>query len=67
MCMPRWPAIAACLLVFALDAAGCGNGTPQEQPHANFAFVTPGVQVESFAVPDIEVSDHLPMLMTIIT
>ena len=40
-------------------------GTPQEQPHANFAFVTPGVQVESFAVPDIEVSDHLPMLMTI--
>ena len=40
-------------------------GTPQEQPHANFAFVTSGVQVESFAVPDIEVSDHLPMLMTI--
>lgn len=40
-------------------------GTPQEQPHANFAFVTPGVQVESFCVPDVAVSDHLPMLLTL--
>ena len=37
--------------------------TPQEQKHANFAFVTPGLRIESFAVPDVEVSDHLPMVI----
>lgn len=40
-------------------------GTPQEQPHANYAFATPDLQIEAFSVPDLEVSDHLPMLMTI--
>jgi hypothetical protein len=39
--------------------------TPQEQPHANFAFASPDLTVESFAVPDVEVSDHLPMLLTV--
>ena len=39
--------------------------TPQEQPHANYAFATAGIEVEAFAVPHVEVSDHLPMLMTI--
>jgi hypothetical protein len=40
-------------------------GTPQEQPHANYTFATPDVQIASFAVPDVDVSDHLPMVMTI--
>jgi hypothetical protein len=38
-------------------------GTPQEQPHANYAFISPELQVAGFAVPDVEVSDHLPMIL----
>ncbi|MCC7368468.1 MAG: hypothetical protein IT306_08600 [Chloroflexi bacterium] len=40
-------------------------GTPQEQKHANFAFATPGLDIASFRVPDVEVSDHLPMLISV--
>lgn len=40
-------------------------GTPQEQPHANYVFATPDVQVASFSVPDVSISDHLPMLLTV--
>ena len=32
---------------------------------AAFTFVTPGVQVDTFSAPDVDVSDHLPMLMTV--
>jgi endonuclease/exonuclease/phosphatase family metal-dependent hydrolase len=38
-------------------------GTPREQPHANYAFITPELQVVDFAVPDIQVSDHLPLIL----
>jgi hypothetical protein len=38
-------------------------GTPQEQPHADYAFVSPSLQVADFQVPDIQVSDHLPLLL----
>jgi endonuclease/exonuclease/phosphatase (EEP) superfamily protein YafD len=41
-------------------------GTPQEQPHANYAFATPDLTVLEFTVPeDVEVSDHLPLLLTV--
>lgn len=40
-------------------------GTPQEQPHANYAFISPEIEVERFEVPDLAISDHLPMLMTL--
>jgi len=40
-------------------------GTPQVQPHANYAILTPDITVEHFSVPDVEVSDHLPMLLTV--
>ncbi len=38
-------------------------GTPDFQKFADFAFVSPGVQVLEFTVPDVEVSDHLPMIL----
>jgi hypothetical protein len=40
-------------------------GTPQEQPHADYAFVSPGLQVLDFQVPDVLISDHLPMILTL--
>jgi endonuclease/exonuclease/phosphatase (EEP) superfamily protein YafD len=41
------------------------RGTPQEQRHADYAFVSPALTVLDFQVPDIEVSDHLPLLLTV--
>jgi hypothetical protein len=38
-------------------------GTPQEQPHADYAFVSPGLPVLDFQVPDVLISDHLPMVL----
>jgi hypothetical protein len=38
-------------------------GTPQEQPHADYAFISPGLRVASFQVPDVAISDHLPMIL----
>lgn len=38
-------------------------GTPQEQPHADYAFISPQVVIEDFQVPDVEVSDHLPLIL----
>jgi endonuclease/exonuclease/phosphatase family metal-dependent hydrolase len=38
-------------------------GTPQEQPHADYAFVSPDVRVVDFQVPDVQISDHLPMIL----
>jgi endonuclease/exonuclease/phosphatase family metal-dependent hydrolase len=40
-------------------------GTPREQPHADYAFVSPGLQVTEFQVPDVLISDHLPMILTL--
>jgi endonuclease/exonuclease/phosphatase family metal-dependent hydrolase len=41
------------------------HGTPQEQPHADYAFVSPALPVADFRVPDVCVSDHLPMVLTL--
>jgi len=38
-------------------------GTPQEQPYADYAFVSPELHVTDFAVPDVEISDHLPLVL----
>jgi hypothetical protein len=38
-------------------------GTPQEQPHADYAFISPELHVAEFTVPDVQVSDHLPMIL----
>jgi endonuclease/exonuclease/phosphatase family metal-dependent hydrolase len=35
------------------------------QEYADYAFVTPGIRVGSFEVPDVPVSDHLPLILTI--
>ena len=40
-------------------------GKPGEQRFADYAFVSSGVQVASFDVPDVEVSDHLPLILEI--
>ena len=39
-------------------------GTPQHQEFADYMFVSEGVAVEGFSVPDARVSDHLPMILT---
>lgn len=33
------------------------------QEFADFTFTTPGVHVKSFEIPDVPVSDHLPMIL----
>ena len=33
------------------------------QEFADYTFVSPGVSVKSFTVPDIPISDHLPMIL----
>ena len=38
-------------------------GTPQEQPHADYVFISPELQVADFVVPDVQISDHLPMIL----
>ncbi len=40
-------------------------GTSQEQRHADYTFVSPGLRVADFQVPDVAVSDHLPLLLTL--
>lgn len=40
-------------------------GTPQEQAYADYTFVSPGLLVADFQVPDVAVSDHLPLLLTL--
>jgi endonuclease/exonuclease/phosphatase family metal-dependent hydrolase len=35
------------------------------QEYADFAFVTPDVRVAAFEVPDLPVSDHLPLILTL--
>src|SRR5581483_5983638 len=41
------------------------HGTPEEQPHADYAFVSAGLPVVDFQVPDVAVSDHLPLLLDV--
>lgn len=38
-------------------------GKPDEQKYADYIFVSKDVKVKSFKVPDVEVSDHLPMIL----
>ena len=38
-------------------------GSPDFQEFADYTFVSPDVNVLSFTVPDIEVSDHLPLVL----
>jgi hypothetical protein len=40
-------------------------GKPDEQRHADYAFVSPSLPVVSLEVPDVEVSDHLPLLLEV--
>lgn len=40
-------------------------GTPTEQRHADYAFVSPALTVVDFEVPDVEISDHLPLILTV--
>ncbi|TSD04467.1 MAG: hypothetical protein Greene071436_144 [Parcubacteria group bacterium Greene0714_36] len=35
----------------------------ERQYFADYTFVSPGVQVKSFSVPQVEVSDHLPLVL----
>ncbi len=35
------------------------------QEFADYAFVSPGVEVKSFQVPDLPVSDHLPLILEV--
>lgn len=39
------------------------RGTPFEQAFADYVFVSPEVQVIDFTVPQIDISDHLPMIL----
>ena len=38
-------------------------GRPDFQKFADYTFVSPDVRVKNFTVPDVEVSDHLPMIL----
>lgn len=38
-------------------------GEPDFQKYADYTFVSEGVEVKSFQVPDVEISDHLPMIL----
>jgi len=40
-------------------------GKPGEQRFADYAFVSSGVRVTSFEVPDVEISDHLPLILEV--
>jgi len=39
------------------------HGPEGFQEFADYTFVTPGVRVRSFEVPDLPISDHLPMIL----
>ncbi len=39
------------------------RGKPGEQKFADYTFVSEGIKVKSFEVPDLNVSDHLPMIL----
>ena len=35
----------------------------EKQHYADYVFTSPGIKVSSFEVPDMEISDHLPMIL----
>lgn len=35
----------------------------EQQEFADYTFVSPGIVVNSFSVPDLPISDHLPMVL----
>ena len=39
------------------------HGMPQEQKFADYIFVSSDVRVTNFQVPEIDISDHLPMIL----
>lgn len=39
------------------------HGTPGEFKFSDYIFVSPNIQISNFEVPDVEVSDHLPLIM----
>ncbi|MDO8619333.1 MAG: hypothetical protein Q7R49_05320 [Candidatus Daviesbacteria bacterium] len=39
------------------------NGKPGDQKYADYTFVSENIKIESFEVPDIAISDHLPMIL----
>lgn len=38
-------------------------GKPDFQRFADYTFVSPGINVLEFQVPDVQISDHLPMIL----
>jgi endonuclease/exonuclease/phosphatase (EEP) superfamily protein YafD len=40
------------------------RGTPQEQKFADYVFVSSGVRIQGFVVPDVLISDHLPLILS---
>lgn len=38
---------------------------PNKQLFADYVFVSPDIKIKSFEVPDIEISDHLPLILEI--
>lgn len=38
---------------------------PDKQLFADYVFVSPDIKIKSFEVPDIEISDHLPLILEI--
>lgn len=41
------------------------DGKPGDQKFADYSFVSKDVKVKSFRVPDVSISDHLPMVLEI--
>ena len=39
------------------------HGTPGEYKFSDYVFVSPSIEITDFKVPDVEVSDHLPLIM----
>jgi len=39
------------------------HGTPNEMKFSDYVFVSPGLEITGFSVPDPEISDHLPLII----
>ena len=49
------------------NALSYGNYPESERQYfADYVFVSSGVRVLNFSVPEIEISDHLPMILEIV-
>jgi len=38
-------------------------GTPNRMEFSDYAFISPGIEVTDFKVPEAEISDHLPLIL----